>query len=126
MKTRSLMIASAVFMGVAGIAVTFLPEEILTWIGTQPMPALVVMLQITGALYFGFAMTNWMARGVLIGGIYSRPLAIGNFAHFMIAGLGLLKEVFVSPALPWFWLPSVAYAVFALRFGMVLLRHPAQ
>ena len=38
-------------------------------------------------------MLNWMAKGTLIGGIYNKPIAIGNFTHFTIGGLALIKII---------------------------------
>jgi len=34
-----------------------------------------------------------MAKGVIIGGIYSRPIVIANLAHFLIGDLELIKAV---------------------------------
>ncbi|MEP6703464.1 MAG: hypothetical protein ABJB34_01540 [Acidobacteriota bacterium] len=59
-----------------------------------------VFIQITGALYLGFAVMNWMAKTVFVGGIFARPLAIGYFSHFIIGALALLKYGFNSPS---FW-----------------------
>ena len=42
----------------------------------------------------GFGMMNWMARDALFGGIYNKPMTIGNFMHFGIGALGLVKAVF--------------------------------
>ena len=78
MNTRLLMRASAVLLGVVGAATTFLPQEILTRAGAAPVGFSVVLVQIAGALYLGFAVLNWMAQGNIIGGIYSRPVAIGK------------------------------------------------
>src|SRR5204862_7388254 len=33
------------------------------------------------ALYLGFAVLNWMGCVVLFGGIYGRPVALGNLCH---------------------------------------------
>jgi len=84
MNTKIIMTASSVFMGLIGIALIFLQSEVLKALGEMPNPTLNLTLQLLGALYFGFAMTNWMAKAVLMGGIYSRPLSIGNFSHFLI------------------------------------------
>jgi hypothetical protein len=91
MNTRMLMRASAVMLGALGAGATFLPREVLVHAGTAPMGFSVVLVQLAGALYLGFAMLNWMAQGSIIGGIYSRPVAIGNLAHFTIGALGLIK-----------------------------------
>ena len=83
------------------------------------------MLQIMGALYFSFAMINWMAKGAIIGGIYNKPLAIGNFTHFFIGALALIKAAANNPSLPaGVYLLTGLYAVFALLFGLIAFRDP--
>jgi hypothetical protein len=83
-----------------------------------------IILQIAGALYFGFAMINWTAKGNLIGGIYSRPVAIGNFAHFLIGALALIKLSFKTPAPHFVWIAAIIYSIFALLFGYVFFTNP--
>ena len=125
MKTKLLMTASSVFMGLIGIALTFMPNEIIETIGQMPNEISTLTLQLTGALYFGFAMTNWMAKGVLIGGIYSRPLAIGNFSHFMIAGFALVKTSLNSDtSSPYILILTIFYVLFAILFGYITFTHP--
>ena len=123
MFSRQLMSLSAIFMALLGLAASFLPQEFLGMIDVEISRLLVVLVQVTGALYLGFAFLNWMARGVLIGGIYSRPVALGNFMHFAVVAIVLLKSTLVDP------IPAVAvavavYAVFAIWFGLVLFTHP--
>ena len=125
MNTKLLMIGSAVFMGLIGIALSFMPNEVLENLGQVPNPTLALILQLTGALYFGFAMTNWMAKTVLIGGIYSRPLSIGNFSHFFIAGLALIKSSLKSStSSSYIFILTIIYVIFAILFGYVLFIHP--
>ncbi len=125
MNTKLLMTASSVFMGLIGIALSFMPNEVLETFGQMPNETLTLILQLTGALYFGFAMTNWMAKAVLIGGIYSRPLSIGNFFHFFIAGLALVKTSFNSNTTSTYIFGlTVIYVLFAILFGYVLFTHP--
>ena len=76
MNTKLLMTTSSVFMGLIGIALSFMPNEVLETFGQEPNEILTLTLQLTGSLYFSFAMTNWMAKAAIIGGIYSRPLSI--------------------------------------------------
>jgi hypothetical protein len=94
MNTKLLMISSALLMAVGGVLLQFLPHEILNYLGASSHGVTPLFVQMTGALCLGFAATNWMAKSVLIGGIYARPLAIGNFAHFIIGTLNLLKYTF--------------------------------
>lgn len=123
MHTRLLMTASALFTGLLGVAATFLPQEILGAAGAAPATATVVLVQVTGALYLGFAMLNWTAKGVLIGGIYSRPVALGNFLHFAMVTILMLGMLPGQESLP-FVAGTLIYAVFAVWFGLVLFRSP--
>jgi hypothetical protein len=121
------MTTSSVFMGLTGIALSFMPAEIIAAFGQVPNETLTLALQLTGALYFGFAMINWMAKSVLIGGIYSRPLSIGNFSHFFIAGLALVRNSINSktPSTYMYGL-TIIYIIFAILFGYVILTHPVK
>lgn len=127
MNTKLLMIASAIFMGLLGIALNFIPGEILKIFGQVSNGTLTLTLQVTGALYIGFAMTNWMAKTVLIGGIYARPLCIGNFFHFFIAGLTLVKATFnINPFSVYILIVTIIYVILAILFGYVFFTNPVK
>src|SRR5205085_10523723 len=119
MPTRILMKASAAFMAVLGLAATFMPQEILAFAGSATNNVAVLIVQVTGALYFGFAMLNWMAQGLLIGGIYGRPLTVANLAHCTIAALALIKAVASGQHQPAVIGAAVVYAIFAILFALV-------
>ena len=123
MHTRALMSLSAAFMAIAGLATSFAPQEVLETHGTVPDNATLLLIQMMGALYLGFAMLNWMARGVIIGGIYARPLAAGNFLHFAMVGVTLTKAAFVFGVVP-LAVSAFVYSFFAVWFGIVLFRPP--
>src|SRR5713226_2230428 len=78
LSTKLLMTTSAAVTAVIGVALAFAPAEILAYSGSAPNPALSVLLQVAGAAFLGFAILDWMARASVIGGIYNRPLALGN------------------------------------------------
>jgi hypothetical protein len=120
------MSTSALVMAVPGLAATFMPHEILGWLGVAPAPVLPLMVQILGALYLAFAMLNWMARGSLIGGIYNRPVALGNFLHFAVGALTLVKVLLAGHAEVAIWIASAIYALFAVWFGLVLFGSPVK
>ena len=122
-RTTVLMGLSAAFMAILGMAASFFPQEILTYAGSSTDSFAVLVVQIAGALYLGFAMLNWMARTNLIGGIYSRPVALGNFLHFFVVTLALWKTIARQQA-PWLIVGAVVYTLFALLFGLVLFTHP--
>jgi len=123
MQTKLLMGLSALFMALLGLVSSFGPHEILSMTGSSTEGFPVLIIQITGALYLGFAMLNWMARGVLIGGIYSRPLAMGNFMHFAVVTIVLSKSVVANYASILLGV-TLAYGIFTLWFGLVLFTHP--
>lgn len=118
-KTKFLMTTSAGFMGLLGLSASVLPQEILAYVGVQPDGPLLVLAGIAGALYLGFAVLNWMAREHLIGGIYSRPVALGNFAHFFVAAVALTEQVLATPTVP-VAVITTAYVLFAAAFGSVV------
>ena len=120
MNTKALMIATSVCLGAAGIAASFAPAELLGALGVPSPVQLVVFVQLLGALYLAFAMTNWTAKGNLIGGIYSRPLSLGNFLHFAMGALALAKAQLAEAASPLLVTLLVFYTTFALAFGYLV------
>lgn len=125
MNTKLLMTLSAILMGVTGMALTFFPEEILLLVLPEINSGMSLVLQISGALYFGFAMLNWMARGNIMGGIYSRPIAIANVTHFFMAGIALVKSASHSNAIL-LWLAGSIFLIIAFFFGVALYTHPVK
>ncbi len=117
------MTASSVIMGINGIVLSFMPHETLSYFGSDQSGMNPLILQLMGALYFAFAMVNWTAKANLIGGIYGRPIAIGNLAHFMIGALALSKS-YLSSHNSRMLLPSLLYIIFGVLFGIVFFRHP--
>jgi hypothetical protein len=89
--TKALLSATALFLALAGLAATFLPQELLHAVDVPPSGVLPVIVQLAGALYLGFALLDWMARGSTIGGIYNRPVALANQFHFFVGTMALLK-----------------------------------
>ena len=127
MNTKIVMISSCIFLGALGITFTFIPDEIISGLSATPNPISILSLQLLGALYLGFTMLNWMAKGSQIGGIYNRPIAIGNFMHFAVGALALIKiitkihthsEIVISL--------TAVYSVFAILFGYVFITNPSR
>jgi hypothetical protein len=123
MHTRVLMIASAALMAVIGLGASFMPQEVLGLHGTVPDNATVLFVQMAGAVYLGFAMLNWTARGILIGGIYAKPVAAGNFLHFVMVAITLIKAAVAFDALP-LAISAAVFSVFAIWFGLVMFKPP--
>ena len=119
------MTASAVFLAAIGLGLTFGATEIAAyWLPGSTITSQ-LLIQLLGALYFGFALLNWMAKGSVIGGIYNRPIAIGNLTHFLVGGLALLKGLLKHPELPrGLWVLAGLYVLFAVGFGWLFYRAP--
>ena len=125
MNTKLLMASSAIFLALMGLCLTFLATEIADYFLVTSATTLLLLVQVLGALYFGFAMLNWMAKESVIGGIYNRPIAIANFTHFLMGGLALLKGLMNHPDLHWaIWMVTGLYLIFAVFFSIVFFRSP--
>ena len=113
-------------MGLTGVVLSFIPQEIQVYFG-QPGSTILstIVLQVMGALYFAFAMVNWTARANVIGGIYGRPIAIGNLCHFMMAALALAKAFFRTQQTV-LLLPAILYIIFAMAFAWIFFTHPVK
>ena len=93
MNTKIVMTSSALFYAIIGILLSFLPNEIIEYLNIESTIITILFLNIMSALYLGFGILNWMAKGTLIGGIYNKPIAIGNLMHFGIGAIALVKVV---------------------------------
>jgi hypothetical protein len=125
MNTKILMMLSAVFLGLLGLLTSYWPDKVLETHGTVPDNTTLLLLQMMGALYLGFAILNWTARGVLIGGIYARPLALGNFLHFAMVGVMLAKAAITHGAIQ-LATSAIVFSGFAIWFGIVLFTSPVK
>ncbi len=125
MNTKIVMIASTLFLAFMGFNFSFLSNEFLNLLNIDSNQITVLLFQLLGALYLGFAILNWMAKGTLIGGIYNKPIAIGNFMHFGIGAITLIKialkiETYTEIIIPL----TVVYTLFALTFAYIFMNHP--
>jgi hypothetical protein len=123
MNTRILMTTNSFVLGFAGMVALFAPQELLAMLSapvTNPLP---VIIQLMGALYFSFALINWAAKGNILGGIYSRPISIGNFSHFTVGTLVLAKHQLSGGANALLFAAMIAYAAFAIVFGWLVFVH---
>jgi hypothetical protein len=119
MNSRLLMTLTAVLLAVLGLACSFAPQELLGFVDARASPALVLGAQALGAAWLGFALLDWHARGAPFGGIYGRPVALGNFLHFTVIALALAKAAFAVPTLAMLGSTAIAAAL-AIAFGAVI------
>ena len=111
-------------MTALGLIATFAPQELLTSTGSGSQVMTLLLVQATGGLYLGFSFLNWMAKDNLIGGIYSRPVALGNFLHFFMVAIALIKALTAGTRGTGVIGAVLVYAVFAVWFGFVVFGSP--
>lgn len=125
MNTKIIMTSSAILLAAIGILFSFLPNEVMEHLNVESTTITTLFFNILSALYLGFALLNWMAKGTLIGGIYNKPIAIGNLMHFGVGAIALVKvvsniqihqEITISLA--------IVYVIFALLFAYIFLKNP--
>ena len=125
MTTKIVMTSSALFLAIIGILLSFLPNEIADYLNIEPNIITILFLKIMSAFYLGFGILNWMGRGTLIGGIYNKPIAIGNLMHFGVGAIALVKvvsniqehsEIIISLA--------IMYVLFAILFAYIFRTNP--
>jgi len=127
MNTKIVMTISALFLAAIGGLLSFLPNEIANFLNIEPNNITTLFLMLLSSLYLGFGMLNWMAKGTLIGGIYNKPIVIGNLMHFGVGGIALVKvaskiktnsEIVISLA--------VAYVIFTILFFYIFRKNPTK
>ena len=127
MKTKIILTSSAIFVVLIGLELSFFPNEILDHLTTENSQTITIIIQLLGALYLGFGMMNWMVKESIIGGIYNKPIVIGNLMHFGVGALTLVKVAFgVQQNADIIITFTLLYAVFAIAFGYIFMVNPSQ
>ena len=125
MDKRILLISNAAFLGFTGVVLTFLPEEISTYLGVEYSSLTTLIFLVMGALYLGFAMLNWMTKDAQIRGIYNKPFVTSNLVHYGIGALALLKLSFsVQLNKEVIYILAFFYIAFAIGFLYTFLVNP--
>jgi hypothetical protein len=122
MNTKILMTAASLILAAGGVFALFVPDVVLSLVNTSVTAQLSALVQLMGALYFGFAIMNWTAKDSAIGGIYARPVSLGNFCHFFAGGLLLLRYQFSNPFNLFIMILLILYVIFAVLFYWLVFR----
>lgn len=122
------MLATTLYLATIGIGLVFLPHEIAGPFGAGRNETFILTLQIIGSLYLGFGMMNWIAKNSLIGGIYNRPLVLGNLFHFLVSAFALIKVVgqYTGGQFKVILTIAILYSLFAICFGYLLWKSPVK
>jgi len=85
------MVASGVVHGIVGVLLIFIPEELLLWTDGNAGDVATLAVSITGAAILGIGMLNYMGRSAIYGGIYGKPILMGNLIFHTVAAVNLFK-----------------------------------
>ncbi|PKG42660.1 hypothetical protein [Psychroflexus sp. MES1-P1E] len=127
MNTKIIMTSSAILLAAIGILFSFLPNEVMEYLNIESNTITILFLNLMSALYLGFGILNWMAKGTLIGGIYNKPIAIGNLMHYGVGAIASVKvvsniqmhqEIIISL--------TIIYVIFAILFASIFFKNPTK
>lgn len=121
MNTKAIMIASSLFLYLAGIFAIFAPPEFFAMFGfgdviSEPM----IVLRMAGAVYVSLAVVNWIAKNSAIGGIYGRPISMGNLTHFTVGTLTIARFLLDNGLHLPMLIVMIVYIVFAVIFAWLV------
>lgn len=112
------MSGTALFLGIIGVALLFIPQELASYF--QMEESSVLALQLMGGMYFAFSILNWMYKANTIGGIYGRPVALANFTNFFVGALTFIKIILAGDQGISMILACLIYCAFAFAFAYLL------
>jgi hypothetical protein len=115
-RTTNLVIVYTVLLGLLGAGLLFLPELMVA-----PGAESFLLAQLIGAACLGFAIANWTARHLVLGGIYGRSVVVGNQAFAFIGFLLVVGNLPEQPR-PAFWFLVFVLAAGALLFSVLMFR----
>jgi hypothetical protein len=120
------MEATAIGLGVVAVVLIFAPELVLSSVTIAPADTTIPLAQLYGAALFGFSLMFWVARGMLLGGIYGRAVVVGGFAHCFVGMFVLMHALRGASGNPVIWTACVVYTALAITFGKLMFgRGPA-
>ncbi|PIQ63498.1 MAG: hypothetical protein COV99_02445 [Bacteroidetes bacterium CG12_big_fil_rev_8_21_14_0_65_60_17] len=122
MKPTLATVPAAVVLSLTGIVTLFAPEILLSNIlGTAD--ATHPLVSMLGGLMLAFGYMNWMGRNAILGGIYGKPLVMGNLLHGIVGTTSLLDLVTQQSPLP-AWGLLAFYVWYTVSYGILMTRPP--
>jgi hypothetical protein len=115
---------SAAVLLLGGAVLLFAPDAVLPVLAPGFPPAAAWLGQLLGAAWLGVAALNWLQRGVVLGGIYGRPVVLANLALYFISAASLLRALLAGTAPAALWLAVALAGMLAAAYGALLLRGP--
>ena len=110
----------ALVLGAAALVLIVAPELVIVRFAMEPRAGALLVGQLYGGALFGLAMTAWLARTMLLGGIYGRSIVVGGFAHALVGAFALAHVLRASFANALVWGALVVYAALAAWFAALM------
>ncbi len=119
-SSRIIILGTTLIPGLAAVVMIFAPVEVATALGFVDARSAALVFERYGAALFGLAMTGWMVRGALIGGIFGRSYVVGSSAHATVGAFALIRVVMAPGARPAALALCAIYCILALVFGYLV------
>lgn len=118
------MTAAAIFLGLAGAACLFLPDEVLKLYNPSTVNTQGFLIQILGGCFLSLALLDWISKHAMLGGIYGRPVVGTNYVQFVIGSLIMAKAAISQSSSVFIWLTLAVYVLFAIAFSLIMFGKP--
>lgn len=115
---------SAAVLALGGVVLLFAPDVLLPLVIPAFPPSAAWFGQMLGAAWLGVAALNWLQRGLLLGGIYGRPIVLTNLALYFVGGLSVLRALLEGGVPMTLWFVAVPALVLAAVYGALLFLGP--
>jgi hypothetical protein len=91
LRSAAVSTISAIVLFLGGIAFLFAADVILPILASDIPPSATWVGELIAAGWLGMAAVNWLSRGLVIGGVYGRPVVIGNLVIYFVTAMVLIR-----------------------------------
>jgi len=127
MKLSPLVSVAALVDAVVGLLLLFMPRETMAVLLGAAAAGTERTGQLAAAAILGIAGFNWLNRYARVGGIYGRPLVLGNLLHKMTLALLLVGDA-ARGSIPLTGVAlTIVYGLLAMAFAYTMIsRSPVE
>lgn len=126
MSSRTILTITSILLFATGGLAVFAADEVAGLMDLEVSFETRIFAEFAGIGMLALAIQNWMSRGRPIGGVYARPLGLGNLLFFSTSALTLGRYL-VAETLPREMIAVCGvFALLALAFAwLVFFSQPA-
>lgn len=116
MKAKYILVIAAIVLLVFGLGFLFVPLAVMNRFGVPLGPDGILMTQLLGAAFLGFAVLNWVTQSFTVPEDL-RPIVLANFVMNAVGFVVALLQKLNGLGNVWSWVPIGLFLLFALAFG---------